>query len=168
MINLRTNVLEMNRNEARNFFLKSESYFNAKLPDYIDFNEVINSAKKILTAKKSGQPKDIENIAIPQVYQARDDLNYTLIMNKDSNYSWRPLVLLHPILYVDLVNCITSKENWEEIQKRFDEFRQDDRIKCYSIPVQAPENSKKTDTGETILNWWENIEQVSLAQSIKY
>lgn len=51
------------------------------------------------------------------MYKERDDLNYTLIINKDGNYSWRPLVLLHPILYVDLVNCLTKEDHWEELKR---------------------------------------------------
>lgn len=165
--NERKNLLEMDYKNARKFFLKSESYFNAKLPDYVNFDETLKSAKKILTSKK-GQPKDISDISDPTIYQERDNLNYTLVMNKGGDYSWRPLVLLHPILYVDLVNCITTEKNWGELKNRFTEFQKDERIKCYSIPVEASDDSKKTDTGETILNWWENYEQVSLAQNIKY
>lgn len=42
----------MDYKNARNFFLKSESYFSVKLPDYINFDESLKSAKKILTSKK--------------------------------------------------------------------------------------------------------------------
>lgn len=64
------------------------------------------------------------------MYKERDDLNYTLIINKDGNYSWRPLVLLHPILYVDLVNCLTKEDHWEELKKRFSEFK---KIKILTV-----------------------------------
>lgn len=160
-------MLEMNNKEARNFLLKSESYFTAKLPEYINFDELLKSAQKTLMTKK-GRPNDLRNVVDSNTYKERDDLNYSLIMNKDSNYSWRPLTLLHPILYVDLVNHITKKDNWKELQDRFLNFRKDDRIKCYSIPIEATEDTRKTDVGETILNWWENIEQVSLTKNIKY
>ncbi len=157
----------MNHKEARNFLLKSESYFSAKLPEYMNFDELLKSAKRTLMTKK-GKSNDLGNIIESNTYKEREDLNYSLIMNKDSNYSWRPLMLLHPILYVDLVNHLTKEENWKEIQNRFIEFEKDERIKCYSLPVEASEDSKKTDTGETILNWWENIEQVSLTKNINF
>ncbi|WP_148779515.1 RNA-directed DNA polymerase, partial [Enterococcus faecium] len=48
------------------------------------------------------------------------------------------------------------------------EFKKDKNINCYSIPVEASKGSKRTDLGETILNWWEYFEQKSLAQNIKY
>ncbi|GEN92354.1 hypothetical protein TKO01_24000 [Tetragenococcus koreensis] len=163
----RRSVLEMNNTEAKVFFMKSESYFNAKLPDYIKFDAALKSAEKILKNKK-GQPKDIESVAEHKTYKERDDLNYTIIMNKNGHYSWRPLVLIHPILYVDLVNYITNKDNWNELLKRFEEFQNESNIKCYSIPLEATNQSKKTDTSETILNWWEHFEQESIVKSIDY
>lgn len=163
----RITLLEMDYKNARNFFLKSESYFSVKLPDYINFDESLKSAKKILTSKKN-QPKDINDIANASKYKECDNLNYTLIINKDGKYSWRPLILLHPILYVDLINCITQKDHWEQLKKRFIEFQKDESISCYSIPIEASKDSKKTDIGETVLNWWEHFEQKSLAQNIEY
>lgn len=166
MAKTRISVLEMDSKDARRFFLKSESYFNADLPDYINFDGTIQAAKELLTSKK-GNPKDISDIADTHTYQERDDLNYTIVMSK-GEYSWRPLTLLHPVLYTDLVNYITKKANWNTIVKRFHEFQNNESIKCYSIPVEAIKNSKKKDIGETILNWWEKVEQTSLEMNIKY
>lgn len=131
------------------------------MESFVSLNLTNNTSKK-------NQPKDIKDIVDTRMYKERDDLNYTLIINKDGNYSWRPLVLLHPILYVDLVNCLTKEDHWEELKKRFSEFKKDKNINCYSIPVEASKGSKRTDLGETILNWWEYFEQKSLAQNIKY
>ncbi|WP_435767197.1 RNA-directed DNA polymerase, partial [Enterococcus faecium] len=61
-----------------------------------------------------------------------------------------------------------KEDHWEELKKRFSEFKKDKNINCYSIPVEASKGSKRTDLGETILNWWEYFEQKSLAQNIKY
>lgn len=166
MAKTRISVLEMDSKDARKFFLKSESYFNADLPDYINFDDTIQAAKKLLTSKK-GNPKDISDIADTHTYQERDDLNYTIVMSK-GEYSWRPLTLLHPVLYTDLVNYITKKANWQKIVNRFHEFQKNESIKCYSIPVEAKKDSKKKDLGETILNWWEKVEQSSLEMNIKY
>ena len=57
--------------------------------------------------------------------------------NKDGAYSWRPFTLIHPIIYVDFVKCITGKDNWEEIKARFTKFQEDDRVICASIPVES-------------------------------
>lgn len=166
MIKRRNSVLEMDNKGARDFFLKSESYFNGDLPAYINFDNPIKSAEKLLTSKK-GKIKDINKIASNQTYQERDDLNYTIAMSK-GEYYWRPLTLLHPVLYTDLVNYITDKNNWKMIVDRFHNFQSNKNIRCYSIPVEASENSKKKDIEETILNWWEKVEQASLEMNIKY
>ncbi|WP_080120635.1 hypothetical protein, partial [Enterococcus faecium] len=46
----RITLLEMDYKNARNFLLKSESYLNAQLPEYISFDETLKSAKKVLTS----------------------------------------------------------------------------------------------------------------------
>ena len=35
-------VINMNKNEARKFFLKKESYFNLELPEYFNFENILN------------------------------------------------------------------------------------------------------------------------------
>ena len=133
----------MDYKNARNFFLKSESYFSVKLPDYINFDESLKSAKKILTSKKN-QPKDINDIANASKYKECDNLNYTLIINKDGKYSWRPLILLHPILYVDLINCITQKDHWEQLKKRFIEnFKKMKVLAVILYPLKLPKILKR-------------------------
>lgn len=85
-------------------------------------------------------------------------------MNKDGRYDWRPLSIVHPVPYVDLVNSITS--HWSTIINRFSEFQADKRIKCISIPVESI--GKKSDRAETILNWWQNLEQASIKYALIY
>lgn len=167
-----TSLLDMNNKEAKQFFLKSESYFNSKLPEYFDFSKVLNSADKLLTTKK-GNAQQLHNVIDKKIkYGGRDDLNYEIIMNKNSDYSWRPLVLIHPILYVDLVNYLTEKNNWNKLLDRFQELQSNNKISCYSIPLQAEIKSEKkrqkTDLGVTILNWWKKFEQSSIGKNIKY
>lgn len=164
MIRTRKFVTKMSNKGARNFFLKSESYFNADLPDYIDFTESINSAMKLLKTKK-GNNNDIKNL-VNSNYHERDDLNYTIAMIK-GEYSWRPLTMIHPLLYTDLVNYITEEENWDKIITRFNDFTSNKKIRCFSMPVEAI-NPEKNNLGETILNWWKEVEQASLEMSIKY
>ena len=48
------NILVMDESEAKLFFLKSESYFNVPLPDYIDLEAIIAEAvEKLGTSKIS-------------------------------------------------------------------------------------------------------------------
>ncbi|WP_244900281.1 RNA-directed DNA polymerase [Dolosicoccus paucivorans] len=167
-----TSLLDMSNKEAKKFFLKPESYFNSKLPEYLDFSGMLNSADKLLTTKK-GNPQVLDNVVKSGIkYSERSNLNYEIVMNKSGDYSWRPLVLIHPVLYVDLVNILTEKNNWDKLLERFKEFQMNDKISCYSIPLQAEfkpgKKKQKTDLGVTILNWWKKFEQASIEKNIKY
>ena len=43
MSKITRSILELNNEEAKKFFLKSESYFNLDLPKYISFEKVLNA-----------------------------------------------------------------------------------------------------------------------------
>jgi len=105
------NILSLSAKEAKEYFLKEESYFNCDMPPYFKFDGLLDTISKQLNGKKLSdfynselKPYDLE------------DVNYTLITNKDGRYAWRPLQLIHPALYVYLVNEITEKNNWNTLQ----------------------------------------------------
>ncbi len=162
----------MTGKEARRFFLKESSYLSLNLPDYISFETVINKAENILRSKK-GNIRDINNIIKKDYYLGDiEELNYTIYINKDGHYTWRPISLLHPLIYVDLVNYITQDKDcnnfgWNDLKERFNKFQINTKIKCFSIPGQSLLKNK-TDDGTSIINWWKNIEQQSIANSLKY
>lgn len=153
-------VINMNEKEARNFFLKPESYFNLEMPEYFNFGNIINDTlKKIGTEKdfkkfKCGNPRDYETI------------NYKMICNKDGKYGWRPFEIIHPLKYIELVNLITQRDFWTFIKNRFKSFSKNKKIQCCSIPVESP--SKKYDKKSSILTWWSQFEQKSISYSLKY
>ena len=154
------NILELNSKDAKKFFLKKESYTSLELPNYFNFQDVIDKLETRLGDKKlndfrSANPRDFNNV------------NYKLITNKDGKYSWRPFQLIHPALYVNLVNNITYDKNWEFIIERFKSFRLNQNIECHSIPVIS-ESKNKNDKTEQILSWWKLIEQRSLHLSLEY
>lgn len=169
-------VLDMDSSEARKFFLKPSSYFNVKLPSYIKLDEVITEADKIIGKS------DLDSIIVTNNYLLglnRDNndsnlellkncsnVNMSLIGNKDARYSWRNFQMIHPVLYVDLVNVITKKDNWLSLQNRFSDFRNDSRIECISIPAES--RSNKSDKAEQILNWWRNLEQYQIKLALDY
>src|SRR3989338_5642658 len=124
-------ILELTCDEARSFFLKQKSYCTFDLPKYFQFNELLSSIGKVLDGKaltdflsQNLHPKDLENV------------NHLILNNKDGRHAWRPLQLIHPALYVSLVNRITAKEHWELILGRFAEFAKNKKIKCMSFPVE--------------------------------
>lgn len=154
------NILELSSEEAKKFFLKKESYSSLELPYYFNFQTIIDKIavkldNKDLKGFRSKTPREFENV------------NYKLITNKDGKYSWRPFQLIHPAIYVNLVNRITDEENWKFIVERFKKFRNNKNIECHSLPVISETKNKKDKT-EQILSWWQLIEQRSLHLSLEY
>ena len=161
MNSTRKSILEMDNQEAKQFLLKSASFFKTSLPNYINLSVVIGKAVDLLKDKPFS-----ELVKHKRSLSEAVDVNHRILANKDGNYAWRPLQILHPIVYVDLVNVITQQNNWRLIKNKFEEFQADKRIECISLPVESI--SSKSDTAETILNWWENLEQAQIGYALEY
>ena len=153
-------ILDLNSGEAKAFFLKEESYCSFELPEYFSFQALITSLSKELKGKvlrdctTAIKPKDVEGV------------NYTLLNNKDGKFAWRPFQLIHPALYVFLVQEITQENNWKIIQDRFKVFYDNSKIECHSIPVA--EENEKPDKQNQIYEWWQKVEQRSLALALEF
>jgi hypothetical protein len=152
-------ILDLPSDEARVFFLKEDSYNNLDLPPYFRFSNLLDELDAFLSGKtlsdlQSKKPKDC------------DGINYQLVNNKDGKYAWRPMDLIHPILYVSLVHKITGQENWYFICERIQSFRQNHNIKCLSLPVESL--SDETDKAEQIAEWWHTVEQRSIELALEY
>jgi len=166
MNNIRT-ILSLSAQEAQDYLLNEENYSNFDLPDYFTFRGVLDKIKKRLNGRNiSGFYKQDAN-GKPLKPKDCEDVNYKIIANKDGLYAWRPFQLIHPALYVELVNAITSDTNWPTITARFKEFQQNPKIQCASIPVVSTE-AKKTQKSKQILAWWRDVEQTSLAKTLDF
>lgn len=153
----------MSNKEAKNFLLKSNSYVSFDLPTYINFSSILNDAKYFLQNKNS----DISSFnQTKNALKGTETVHYTVLSNKDSNYGLRPLTIMHPLVYVDLVTYLTKPENWEILCLRFEEFQQNSKIRCISLPSES--KSSKTDQAESILNWWKQLEQEQIYQSLNF
>jgi hypothetical protein len=95
-----------------------------------------------------------------------EDVNHTLLNNKDGKFSWRPFQLIHPFLYVAIVHKITNEQNWNLIKSRFEVFSNNNRIQCHSLPKIS--ETALSDKATSIINWWETIEQKSLQLALEY
>lgn len=154
----RLSVLELDCAAAQAFFLKEESYCNLDLPPYIRFDALIDGVHKELDGKKlsslSSGPRD------------HDDVNYTILHNKDGKYAWRPFQLIHPALYVSLVHHLTEVTAWQLVRDRFNEFSVNPNINCLSLPVMSLTVEK--DKAGQINHWWHAVEQHSIELSLDY
>jgi RNA-directed DNA polymerase len=148
----------MTATHARVFLLKPESYCNIDLPIYFQFGTLLSAVAKVLIGKSlssmAANPRDHEGV------------NYAMLSNKDGRHAWRPLQLIHPALYVSLVEKITSKDHWSVLRQRFNEFQQLPNFKCLSIPLESL--SKRRDKAAQIRNWWQGIEQGSIELALEY
>ncbi len=149
-------VLEFSHAEAKYFFLKEKSYCEFDLPPYFTFSNLLTRLSDKLLGKslkdyRSSNPREHCNV------------NYILLNNKDGKYAWRPIQLIHPAIYVSLVHKITEEINWRFILARFKQFTTNNKISCYSLPVQS--ESEESDRAELVKRWWENVEQQSIELS---
>jgi RNA-directed DNA polymerase len=151
-------LVELSNEEARSYFLKGSSYFNGDIPNYINFEPILTDVAAVLNednydAYKSANPNDFPSV------------NYNFLSNKDGKFAWRPLELIHPAIYISLVNKICDPDNWMHIKKRFSEF-EDSAVDCCSAPVMSLDN--QTDKATQIRSWWQRIEQRSLIYSLEF
>ena len=155
-------ILELNNNEAAQFFLKEESYFNFDLPPYFAFENLIQAVSGHIAKQ------DIEAFHLTKRRYAAEfeNVNYKFLNNKDGKFAWRPFQLIHPALYVSLVNKITEQENWNLIVDRFQQFQANPNIRCYCIPLES--ETKQSDKASTVSQWWLAIEQQSIELALKY
>jgi len=151
-------LIELSNEDARVHFLKGSSYFTEALPQYISFEPILNAVSDVLKDGNYDQFKNANPNKLPNV-------NYNLIANKDGKFSWRPYELMHPAIYVSLVNVICEEVNWESIRARLKEF-EGGVVECYSAPVISIDH--QTDVATQIKNWWQSIEQRSLIYSLEF
>lgn len=156
---VKRSLLEMSGEEARDFFLKQESYANFDLPSYFDFEPILSEISKLL-------PDDANSIRVSKCKPRDHNVNHEILTNKDGNLAWRSFKLIHPVLYVQLVHLLTSEENWQTIISRIRKMSRNDHIECLSIPMES--HSKQSDKAEQIIHWWKEVEQQSIALSLEY
>ena len=153
-------ITDLTNRSAKQFFLRQENYITADLPTYFVFDQVLNFVENTINKQR-----------LPSKWRAaardHDDVNYTLLTNKDGRYAWRPIDILNPVLYVSLVNEITKPVAWATILNRFSKFQQNPNIECASIPVERKSVHQKTRPAQ-ILSWWEHFEQRSLQLALEY
>lgn len=195
-------VTELSAREARAYFLKQTSYTTIELPSYFDFESVLEKVDDLLinepldddALKKAryvpvadGDSAEGEAGYHPGEEDRATGVNHVLHDNKDGRLSWRPLTLIHPVLYVAMVHRITEDGNWDTIAKRFREFRDIANVECASVPqvyvsLDGSRSGDTSDNNETVDGsgdvspfgsamgsaWFEKVEQASLEQALEF
>ena len=111
-------LTDMDNHEVREFLLHKESYVAPNYPVYYNFKYLLEYAKNIL-----GQDtiESVDDRLIDKKYSDISDINYTIQFNKTKD-TYRPNVIIHPLLYVDLVNVLTNDEHWQELMNRYEDL----------------------------------------------
>lgn len=154
-------VYELTHDEARKYFLQEKHYCTLNLPPYFKFEPLLRAIDKTLRGKElktfCAQEKKPRNYAT---------INYVITDNKDGQYAWRAFQLIHPALYVSLVQKITQEENWRHIQNKFKEFHDTENIKCFSHPIKS--ESLESSKEKQIKRWLEKVEMQSIELALDY
>ena len=151
-------IVELSCEEAQKFLLKQKSYCTIDLPVYFNFDNLLSDVDQVLRGKSIC--RFLQNARV------FDDINHVIVNNKDGRYAWRPLELIHPALYISLVNNMTKIDHWELIRNRFCDFHSNTKIKCLSLPVESLTEEK--DRAEQIHYWWRTVEQKAIELSLDY
>ena len=152
-------LLNLTSGEAKSHFLKGSSYFNGDLPSYITFEPILRAVAEVLG--NAGFQSHQGELKPHQL----SGVNYSLLSNKDGRFGWRPIELIHPAIYVSLVNLICEESNWVALQNRFSAFSEG-AVDCCSIPVIATDHER--DQAAQVTSWWQKVEQKSMALSLDY
>lgn len=154
------NILSLKSEEILDFFMKSEQYHSVELPEYFDFDDVLNYVRESIGERKYEdcvahvKPDDLPNV------------NLDILLNKDGHYAVRPLILANPFLYYFLAREVCNPSGWDAIRKCFKAYSVPHLTSC-ALPV-IPERVEPFHKSATILNWWNAMEQRSLELSMEY
>ena len=158
-------ITEMTNLEAKAYFRESKNYVSFDLPPYFSFDEVLLYANSILIKKSLKQICIKDSKGNPKYPGNFQDVNRIILSNKDGGFAWRPMQIIHPVLYGDLVNIMTVKKSWKEVTNLF-ERRKKSSVECISIPLKS--NTDESNRAVQVNNWWDKIEQESLRKALDY
>ena len=156
---MRKKILDLSNLQARQFFLRQDSYITLELPDYFSFNKVLFDIYK-LTKGVYLKESDILNA------KKMDNVNYVIYGNKDGRYAWRKFDFINPLIYVSLVNVVTDELYWNTIISRIKILDCSKTIRCLSIPV-IPDKGK-TQKSSQINEWVSEIEKESIRLALRF
>ncbi|WP_368040325.1 RNA-directed DNA polymerase [Ruegeria atlantica] len=151
----------MDATAAQEYLLKPECYFRSDFPPYISFHSILEDVAAVLNNRPySDFQKPKPNRAFEM-----SGVNYEIISTKDGRFGWRPYELIHPAIYVTLVQTLCKEANWGLLQARFEEL-QSGIVECTGFPV-LPEPGQ-LQAGAQVRTWWLLFEQRSLELSLDY
>ena len=161
MAEVTQNILDLNAEEAMDFFMKSEQYHGFELPEYFVFDELLQFVRE--TVADTPYEECLADGILPDNLP---NVNLDILLNKDGHYAVRPIILANPYLYYFLVRELCNKESWKVVTSLFKKFQVPHITSC-ALPV-VPKPKEPFHKSTTILNWWNSMEQKSIELSLEY
>ena len=151
-------LLKLGPQDAKKQLLRESSYFNSDLPSYLSFEPILDNVEELLSRFQLDKVKrrDLSNF---------EGVNYQFTANKDGRFEWRPLEMIHPAIYVSLVDLICEDGNWNLMVSRFKDFASGN-IVCSSLPMIS--TGHESNRAVQVHNWWELFEQQSIQKSLEF
>ena len=165
-------LYECTHDEAKRFFLHNDAYCNLRLPDYVDFSELLrvldgDLAPVFEPRVQIGGRKSIKQWQLLPS-EVRNNPQHYVIRKEKGNLSWRPISILHPVLYLGMVYLITDADNWRTIQDRMRKLKSEVNgiIECASdIPWTY---GRTGNTGAAITSWWKYFDLKAMEESLEF
>lgn len=151
-------LLSLTHQQALDFFLEHENYFDVSLPIYFNVSILLQNISTLNIKKPNLLFDKIENI---------DKTHFVLYTHK-ANGTKRPLTMVNPVLYVLLAKQLTQENTWQDFIKLFDFYNKQDNIKCHSLPIISKYRKFAHYKARQIMNWYDNFEQESIRLSLNY
>ncbi|MFC3166807.1 RNA-directed DNA polymerase [Paracoccus fontiphilus] len=156
-----TRIIDLDAASAKAYLEKPECYFRSDFPPYISFETIL---KDVATAMGE-QPYTTFQKAKPERAVDMAGVNYELLSTKDGRFAWRPFELIHPAIYMTLVQTMCEDANWKLLQDRLQQLHTG-AVECTSFPMST-DGAVKHDAVQ-VRNWWLRYEQRSLELSLEY
>lgn len=156
-----TRIIDLDAATAKAYLEKPECYFRSDFPPYISFRTILKDVAEAM----DGEPYTAFQKAKPERASDMAGVNYELLSTKDGRFAWRPFELIHPAIYMTLVQLICEEANWKLLQDRL-KILHEGAVECTSFPM-ASDGSGKHDAVQ-VRNWWLRYEQRSLELSLEF
>lgn len=156
-----TRIIDLDAADAKAYLEKPECYFRSDFPPYISFEEILKDTAMAM----GGQAYTTFQKAKPERAVDMTGINYELLSTKDGRFAWRPFELVHPAIYLTLVQILCKPDNWKLLQDRLKELHSG-VVECTSFPLVSDEKDKHDAV--QVRNWWLRYEQRSLELSLEY
>lgn len=152
---------DLTADEAKALLMTSAHYHNFELPEYFNFDNVLNHVQNTVGDRPYTECLH-QSIDINRCH----GVNIDILLNKDGHYAVRPLTLCNPYLYYFMVRTLCTPEAWQSISQNLNAC-QVPHIMAGGLPV-VPAKVEKFHNSTIIFNWWRNMEQRSLELAVDY